>query len=584
MKIYKKILAMLLALIMIFAVCVISVSADGEDLPIRLDFSVNDIWNCDDIEFDTNYIAPIPDGSSDKEAYIADIQTYDDVDYYYKLTAKNLNLPTDNGLAYVQIVEFFSTEEPHVLAVAEGEEKSIIFRLQPFKRYIVRFFNEDSSPSDGGDLAFNITRIPDPEPDGYTKKWIEKGEHHNGSITVPEDKDWIAFSVEESGDYRIVLAKRNDTDATFLADLYTFEGEYITSATLDEGRNLSMYFTQETDDFSHYVIRLSCPEGQSGDYTVVFNDAKIIRNFSMHGSGWLTLNGCGNDLDVNYVKFTTLDQEAHYRFWASSDDINTNPASEDEQVQVELLNENFEFMEKLMTFEKGKKTYAYRALEESTTYYLKIYNGNPEDTQGGEIYLNIDYDLDEDKGLMEYATEIKIGETVSGELINGFDRDWFKFTTDENTRYVAVLDNKNAYETNSSGVPKLIRAEVYNENGENVYSFFARGEEKHFERIDLEPDSTYYIKVFDTEHTTGKYDILIAERLISGDTDLNDKVKIQDTTLIQKAVAKIINLEGKQLITADVTQDGTVNIKDATAIQKYIAKVKTPYNVGGYII
>ena len=76
---------------------------------------------------------------------------------------------------------------------------------------------------------------------------------------------------------------------------------------------------------------------------------------------------------------------------------------------------------------------------------------------------------------------------------------------------------------------------------------------------------------------------MLVERLILGDVDLDEKVKIQDATLIQKFAAKLSTLEGNGFITADVTGDGKINVKDATAIQKYLAKIETPYNIGEYI-
>jgi len=64
-----------------------------------------------------------------------------------------------------------------------------------------------------------------------------------------------------------------------------------------------------------------------------------------------------------------------------------------------------------------------------------------------------------------------------------------------------------------------------------------------------------------------------------GDANLDGKVSIQDVTLIQRHLAKIIKLSGQQLINADVDRAG-FNIKDATYIQKWIAKIRVPYPIG----
>lgn len=68
--------------------------------------------------------------------------------------------------------------------------------------------------------------------------------------------------------------------------------------------------------------------------------------------------------------------------------------------------------------------------------------------------------------------------------------------------------------------------------------------------------------------------------LILGDTDGDGVIKINDVTLIQKAVALIETLSDKQQKAADVNGDSTLNIKDATAIQKYIAKIDTELDIG----
>ena len=52
------------------------------------------------------------------------------------------------------------------------------------------------------------------------------------------------------------------------------------------------------------------------------------------------------------------------------------------------------------------------------------------------------------------------------------------------------------------------------------------------------------------------------------------KITVEDTTLIQKAIADITTLDNNQRVFADVNGDGIVSVFDVTLIQKYI--------VGGY--
>ncbi len=58
-----------------------------------------------------------------------------------------------------------------------------------------------------------------------------------------------------------------------------------------------------------------------------------------------------------------------------------------------------------------------------------------------------------------------------------------------------------------------------------------------------------------------------------GDVNRDGKLNIRDATLIQKALAKLEQLDNEQLILADYLADGKVNIKDATQIQKKIANL-----------
>ncbi len=62
-----------------------------------------------------------------------------------------------------------------------------------------------------------------------------------------------------------------------------------------------------------------------------------------------------------------------------------------------------------------------------------------------------------------------------------------------------------------------------------------------------------------------------------GDVNLDGDVDIDDVTLVQKAVAKLVVLTPEQRYLADVNDDCAVKIDDATAIQKFVAKLITSF-------
>lgn len=59
--------------------------------------------------------------------------------------------------------------------------------------------------------------------------------------------------------------------------------------------------------------------------------------------------------------------------------------------------------------------------------------------------------------------------------------------------------------------------------------------------------------------------------IVLGDVTGDGSVSVDDATYIQKYIAELINMTGKQIQAADVDNDGEINVKDATEIQKYVA-------------
>lgn len=96
--------------------------------------------------------------------------------------------------------------------------------------------------------------------------------------------------------------------------------------------------------------------------------------------------------------------------------------------------------------------------------------------------------------------------------------------------------------------------QAWTENGEYGYGEWARPEEGDPTNPTTKPTEP-----------AGDY--------LKGDADCDGKVNVKDATLIQKHVAKIVEMNAQAQKNADVDDNGTINIKDATNIQKFVANL-----------
>lgn len=72
-------------------------------------------------------------------------------------------------------------------------------------------------------------------------------------------------------------------------------------------------------------------------------------------------------------------------------------------------------------------------------------------------------------------------------------------------------------------------------------------------------------------------------RILIGDVDLNDKIAVDDATLLQKYIAELAILSADALVASECDDDGYITIMDVTLIQKYLAGMQGYGNVGTYI-
>ena len=68
--------------------------------------------------------------------------------------------------------------------------------------------------------------------------------------------------------------------------------------------------------------------------------------------------------------------------------------------------------------------------------------------------------------------------------------------------------------------------------------------------------------------------------VVRGDAHGDNITNISDVTAIQRHIANLELLEGKNLAAADVNKDGGVTIDDATELQRFLAEYGNPCGVG----
>lgn len=101
-------------------------------------------------------------------------------------------------------------------------------------------------------------------------------------------------------------------------------------------------------------------------------------------------------------------------------------------------------------------------------------------------------------------------------------------------------------------------------------------ENNQFYAIEIKGNAVYG-ELNDNPNTAGQREFLgyviepEAPAVLTGDTNGDGTVDINDATEIQKHVAKLITLEGDLLKAADANKDNVVNIIDATAVQRAAA-------------
>ncbi len=520
-----------------------------------------------------------------------------DKDAYYTVTVKNINITTHSWAADNEVqadVLNSNDEKLGNINLTKGDEKSITLKLEPNTTYYMRVYNNYLPDTNGGNYKVQISYVLDPdknEMENATDWTLE--EKYFGDVAARGDSDWFKITTNEETDYTFTLKNINipthswSPALRFRGVIYNDKSEELTTLMMYSGEELSTRITLDPD--TTYYIRIWDPQGTTGEYSFDLSKTVIIDEEAVGMANAVeipynedyydSITNWDGDNKVDFLKFTTLQKPAYYTLTAKNINIPTHSWSGDNQVQVKIQNEHKEEIARLTLAEGGESTETL-LLDTNTTYYIRINNN---ENNGGNYKVNLTYTLDPEPNEMEKGKTLRIGERYYGNIAASGDKDFFKITTGKKTDLTLLLKNINI-PTHSWSGDHQFRVVLYNKYSEQLGVILATNGTEGNIKVTLEPDTTYYLGVWDPDNTKGDYNVILAESVLVGDVDLDEAVKIKDATLIQKALAKLAELDDKQNAVADVTEDGKVNIKDATAIQKFLAKIETPYKTGQLIL
>lgn len=186
------------------------------------------------------------------------------------------------------------------------------------------------------------------------------------------------------------------------------------------------------------------------------------------------------------------------------------------------------------------------------------------------------------ESVMKYASVVKIAAVYSG------TGEWMEYTlTDEEVQlpyeeFYALLETKASEWLVAKGADKEAvgpgsiitnKPEIYGDGEkldyDNVFEFF------------VSPDFGLYDTITFKSETVRYY--LDRKPAMWGDVNRSGDIDITDVTWIQRNEAQMNTpYTEEDYALGDVDQNGETNIMDATAIQYYLANMKNPYHIGAF--
>ncbi len=428
---------------------------------------------------------------------------------YYRFTFKNQSAEVRTGISIADsMLNLFlgsmevTIYDAYDTILAEGSircgyQGSVSLKLTQGNTYYIKLYSTVD-----GNYNIQTTAIADIGADSWgAATMVGATEQMVSALEASGDEDWFCFMADaERSYYDFSLENISGTGDMYFALYEYVEGagetplRDVCSARASRGNTCNEVV--QLKEGATYYYKIYGSSGVTGGYLwdvkqtidAVGNtveeaysidlDTKITTSFEGEGDRY------ASNQDVDYVRFTTAEENAYYHIAFESLSVS--------YVELYVYDEAGNLIEDDYKTSTGKMSTLTLLLKPDATYYLKMLG-----TYGNYVF-SVTKNTDVYYGDKEQATAISLNQEYTssfdgnGDRYSGWkDTDYVKFTTDGDNAYYHI-----AYE--SLGV-SYVELYVYDEAGNLIEDDYKTSTGKMSTlTLLLKPDATYYLKMLGT--------------------------------------------------------------------------------------
>lgn len=240
--------------------------------------------------------------------------------------------------------------------------------------------------------------------------------------------------------------------------------------------------------------------------------------------------------EVDWFKFTTLEDDAYYHFYFENYSLNnTNTNWANESPNLYLYDINKKELEHIFTYGDKKDSFSMK-LENNTDYYIKVLMGSKAKNSTGNYQITLSTMFDSASDSMEKAKFVELNNTVISSFDGYADVDWYCFeTADVKAEYNVKFVNYDLPNTNTNWDTDSPNMYLYDKNMQEIDSCYTKPNLEGNIDVTLESNTKYYLKLFmgkNEKDAVGKYEFTVSCDDVIVEPDIPD-------TPVQAALSSI---------------------------------------------